>query len=75
MRKKQQISTLVVSSPAKKRAKTTTLCVKKETTEATVFIYKVKVVIKNLVGVYIVNNNLYLNQCKLVEYLVLENTK
>ena len=61
MGKKQQISTSAASSPAKKRAKTTTLCVKKETTEATVFIHKVEAVTKNLAGVRVVDNNLYLN--------------
>ena len=75
MGKKQQISTSAVSSPAKKRAKTTTLWVKKETTEATVFIHKVEAVTKNPVGVHVVDNNLYLNQCKLAGYLVLENTE
>ena len=75
MGKKRQILTSAVSSPAKKRAKTTTLRVKKETTEATVFIHKAEVVAKNPVGVRVVNNNLYLNQCELVGYLALENTE
>ena len=64
-----------MSSPAKKRAKTTTLWVKKETIEAMIFIHKVKAVAKNLMGVHVVNNNLYSNQCELAGYLVLENTK
>ena len=75
MGKKRQILTSAVSSPAKKRAKTTTLRVKKETTEATVFIHKVEAVAKNPVGVCVVDNNLYLNQCKLAGYLALENTE